>query len=63
MNSLAKKLNITDPEGWHRVSHNTLQKCGVGGLLASKYNDSPTKLLAAVYPEYPKFPVVIQLQL
>ncbi len=53
MESIAKKLNITDQEGWYKVTVETLRMHKAGGLLASKYNNSPSKLLATVFPEYP----------
>lgn len=52
MDLIAKKLNITDKHDWYKVTANTLRKHKVGGLLASKYNNSPSKLLSTVYPEY-----------
>ncbi len=52
MNKIASKLNITSPEGWFRISQPTLQQHGAGSLLASKYDNSPSKMLATIYPEY-----------
>ncbi len=51
MDSIAKKLNITDMEGWYKVTRKILQKNGAGSLVC-KYGSSPRKLLEAVYPEY-----------
>ncbi len=54
MLELAKKLNITTPQGWYQVTMRSLIQNGGSEILA-KYNDSPTKLLSAIYPEYPYF--------
>ncbi len=48
---LAKKLNITNQQEWYKVTKATLLRHGCGGLL-QKYDGSPSKLLAAVFPEY-----------
>ncbi len=53
MDNLAKKLNITDHQGWYQVTSTVLQHHGGKGLLAH-YDFSPSKLLKSVYPEYPK---------
>ncbi len=51
MNDLAKKLNITNKEEWYKVSEKFIRDHDGYGLL-QKYGSSPSKLLAAVYPEY-----------
>ncbi len=51
MDDLATKLNITSPDGWYKISWNTLQKFEAHGLL-HKYNDSLVRVLRASYPEY-----------
>ncbi len=51
MNELAEKLNITDQEGWYKVTTKSFLQHGGMGLL-EKYNNSPSKLLSTVYPEY-----------
>ncbi len=51
MDDLAKKLNIRDPEGWYKISKSQLQRNG-GSALLQKYHER-SKLLMAVYPEYP----------
>ncbi len=51
MDSLAKKLNITDQEAWYKVTWSTLSQNGVDKLL-QLYNESPTRLITSVYPEY-----------
>ncbi len=48
---LAKKLNIDSVEDWYSVPVQEFQQHGGGGLLG-KYSSSPSKLLAAVFPEY-----------
>ncbi len=53
MDTLAKKLNITDHKGWYKVSRRILHQHGAGGLLAAQYNNSVSRLLMTVYPEYP----------
>ncbi len=52
MDNLAKKLNIVDHSKWYQVTFKVLREEGAGTLLA-KYDGSPSKLLQAVYPEYP----------
>ncbi len=52
MDDLAKKLNITNQDGWYNIKSHTVHEYGGGGLLLNKYNNSLTKLLASVYPEY-----------
>jgi len=52
MDDLAKKLNITDSEGWYNITGSTLQEHGGGGLLIGKYNGSVYQLLKEVYPQY-----------
>lgn len=51
LNDLAKKLNITSPSGWHKMSGPIIEQHG-GAVLLNKYNGSITKLLSTVYPEY-----------
>ncbi len=53
LDNLAKKLNISSPEGWYYLTCTTFRKHNGTGLL-SKYDNSPRKLLQAVYPEYPR---------
>ncbi len=53
MDNLAKKLNITDQEGWYKITVRSLRSNDAGGLL-KRYNDSPFKLLSKLYTEYPK---------
>ncbi len=52
LDALAKRLNITDQEDWYKVTRKVFVQNGAGGLL-QKYSGSPSKLLAAIYPEYP----------
>ncbi len=52
LESLSKKLNITDPEGWYKISREAVIKHG-GSRILKKYNDSLSKLLTTVYPQYP----------
>ncbi len=51
MNDLAKKLSITDTEGWFGITWATLRENEGSGLL-KKYNNSLPKLLGTVYPYY-----------
>jgi hypothetical protein len=51
MNDLAKKLNITDYEGWYTVTNRTIRQHGGHGIL-NQYSQSVSKALAAIYPEY-----------
>ncbi len=53
MDSLAKKLNITDPEAWYSISSRTFIQHGGSGLL-QKYDGSLRLLFTTVYPEYQK---------
>ncbi len=53
LDSLAKKLNINDKEGWYNVTTAVLYRNGGGGLLRGKYNGSLKKMLTTVYSEYP----------
>ncbi len=52
MDNLAKKLKITDRQAWYHITLRTIRKHGGTGLLA-KYQNSPSKILATVYSEYP----------
>ncbi len=52
MDEITKRLNITYPEQWYKISHSTLRNIGAYGLI-EKYNGSLPKLLQSVYPEYP----------
>ncbi len=51
MNELAQKLHITNTEGWYNISYRDILEHGGKDLLL-KYNNSPTKLLRNLYPEY-----------
>ncbi len=53
LDEIAKKLNIRTQDDWYKVTSTTLQQCGAVALL-EKYHKSPSALLSAVYPEYPK---------
>ncbi len=52
MDRVAKELNIQDQEGWYKIKWSILEKHGATPLVQHKYNNSPTKLLTSVYPEY-----------
>ncbi len=52
MDNLAKKLNITNQMGWYNITYQQLMNNGANRLL-QRNKRSPSKLLAAVYPEYP----------
>ncbi len=60
MERLAKTLNITNHDGWYKISNALIRKHGGAGLL-HKYNGSAIKLLEAVYPEYPHIYVIVHL--
>ncbi len=51
MEQLAKKLQITKPEDWYKLTKTILRDHG-GSSLSLKYNGSIMKLLSSVYPEY-----------
>lgn len=51
LDDLAKKLNITDPSGWYKLTKQNFEDhCGAG--LLQMYNNSPSKLITTLYPEY-----------
>ncbi len=52
MDEIAKQLNIQNPQQWYTVTFKLLRQYGATALL-NRYNGSPSKLLASVYPEYP----------
>ncbi len=52
MDALAKKLNITDMEGWYKATITRMRENGGGSLLSRNYKGSRFKLLSTVYPEY-----------
>ncbi len=47
---LAKKLSITNEEGWYNITHKTLQEHGGAGLI--NHYESLSKLLTTLCPEY-----------
>ncbi len=49
LDSVAKQLNITNPEGWYQISSKALMEQGAGGLL---HNRSLYSILKAAYPKY-----------
>ncbi len=51
MDDLAKRVHITDPKGWYKVTKAMIMNHGGAGLLR-KYNGSPKKLVQSVFPEY-----------
>ncbi len=51
LNSLAKKLNITDQEGWYKITKQTLKQHGGSGLF-EYYNNSVSEILKNLFPEY-----------
>ncbi len=53
MESLAKALNITDNEGWYKLTVGDMQKSKYGRSILSKHGGSINKLLTTVFPEYP----------
>ncbi len=59
LDRIGKELNVND--GWYTITAKTLRDHGAAGLL-KKYNDSPSKLLQTVYPEYPTLNYVVVTQ-
>ncbi len=53
MDDLAKQLNIQNHDLWYKISWTTLGELG-GSTLLLRYNNSPSKLLMSIYPEYRK---------
>ncbi len=53
LDDIAKKLHITDKEGWYNVTDKTLKKHG--GLELMRMYNSRSRLLKSVYPEYLKY--------
>ncbi len=51
LEDVAKKLNIHDESGWKTITVKILQQYGGHGVLR-KYDGSPSKLVATVFPEY-----------
>jgi len=52
MNELGERIGIRDLDGWYACSNQKLITMGAGGIL-TLYNNSLSKLLAAVYPNHP----------
>ncbi len=52
VDDLLKQLEITTI-GWHKLTRETLQRFG-GQSLLIKYNNSLSRMLKALYPEYPR---------
>ncbi len=53
MDYVVKKLNITDIEGFQKITISTIHEFGGAGLLP-KYQQSLDKLLISMFPEYKK---------
>ncbi len=53
IDELTKKFNITDSEGWFKITAAMITKHG-GATLLSKYNGSVSVLLSTICPEYLK---------
>ncbi len=51
MESLAKKLDISDTSAWDKLTIRCLRENGGAGL-SKRYHDSPSKLLFTLYPSY-----------
>eukprot|EP01118_Nematostelium_gracile_P011993 TRINITY_DN4327_c0_g2_i1.p1 TRINITY_DN4327_c0_g2~~TRINITY_DN4327_c0_g2_i1.p1 ORF type:complete len:419 (+),score=55.72 TRINITY_DN4327_c0_g2_i1:175-1431(+) len=51
MDRLAKDLNITNMEDWYTIKRSQICEKGGGGLL-KRYQNSPSKLITWVLPEY-----------
>ncbi len=52
LEDLAKKLKITDQQGWFNVTPEVIIQHG-GASILEQYNNSLNALLSTVYPEYP----------
>ncbi len=48
---MATKLGITSIEGWYQITFTTMLEQGAAGL-TKRYNNSVSKLLTTIYPEY-----------
>ncbi len=53
MEELAKKLNIKQLEDWYHVKWTTVQQHA--SIILHKYDDSPSKVLTTIFPEYPRY--------
>ncbi len=64
MDKLANKLNITDQEGWYKITCATLLENG-GRCVLDKYNNSPQKALVTLFPEYLEqfYDLITQIQM
>ncbi len=51
MDDIAKRLKISNPQDWTFLTARVLKQNG-GAVLLRKYDNSPSKLLNTVYPEY-----------
>ncbi len=51
MDTLAKKLHITDQEGWYSITSLAIRAHGGHGLL-KRYNRSVPTLVSSILPEY-----------
>ncbi len=51
LDTLAKKLDITSPEGWYNIRNSTLRQHN-GSILLERYQNSMSKMLIKLYPEY-----------
>ncbi len=54
LDQLAKRLQITDQDGWYNVTQTTFKKYGASALL-ELYRYSPSAMLSAVFPEYQSY--------
>ena len=52
MKWLGKKLGYTCMEDWYNISKKDFKDNYGGGLLSSKYNNCPIKLLKALFTDY-----------
>ncbi len=52
MDELAEKLGITNVDGWYKITATTVQQHGGASLLKQYYDNSLSKCLTSVYPEY-----------
>ena len=51
-----KNLGYTCKEDWYKISRKIFEDNGGGGLLSSKYNNSPIKILKALFTDYEWLP-------
>ncbi len=51
IDQIGKDMDVKNMEGWYSVTTETIRKHG-GGAILQYHNNSVSKLLSTVYPEY-----------